>query len=730
MAYNTGKPVPSRDPRDLIDNAESLDIRANSRTERSTPDRLGVPRKTWHGMECDFAEFMAGSSFELPAIPYNSAPIVIQRPTQLIERDGLLYSVAMPSSFPVSLSGDWAEDETILTVRSDQSLRAELTDSEDPELGSAMIGRSVVRLGSIVDMSSVRRSATLSYLVAGYHPGAFALANPQIAGGGVFHWAADVPKTAHDGGAVIDPDRIADFPIDWSVDGQKEAWFSAGSSGSGCFVRSVRSRVLLEEFGASPDIANNTQAIQAALDSGARVVTYVTRIPYTETVYMDTWGQSFVGPEHPGQYATGQQLQYNGEANTYAIHVRAPGCVVAMHNARGGDDRPNFVLFFRNQSMVPANADIDGYFERNVVVNFKEGVRFIGRSAWIRENLFSLHTTAIALQQFIFTSGAPEAWQTLERGYRGFEIIGNRFHGSSGSSILNTDTGHENLYGCMIANNVHDTEGWFMRGSISHAVVEANEIHRLNSAGWAFDLHTVKSVAFTGNNIAGEGGDPATASKAATAFKFNTRQVHNVNISGGTWDGIAAVPVQHTEPPIGGVSISGVTMRNVCWNAKNGAQILPIVDIANVSADGSGVDGYRFCNNILDLQPASGGATYGELVRFAVSGAANSNIDVWGNTFTNGNKLINHNLVTPYSSLFVKRAFTGNGAASQEFNLGINPEIVIVCPVSSGSANRGQSITVVRGTGAPNDLVQLTATGVSVKGSYNTSGVIYTMIAF
>jgi len=153
MAFNTGKPAPSRDPRDLIDNAESFDIRATSREVRETPDRLGVMRKTWYGMELDFAEFLKGSSFELPPLPYvDGQPLTVQRPTQLIERAGHLYSVAVPNSFPAALSGSWAADEPRLVVRSDQSLRHELADESDPNKGSALIGRIARTVRTIAEL--------------------------------------------------------------------------------------------------------------------------------------------------------------------------------------------------------------------------------------------------------------------------------------------------------------------------------------------------------------------------------------------------------------------------------------------------------------------------------------------------------------------------------------------------------------------------------------------------
>jgi len=52
--YNTGNPLGSTDPRDLYDNAENLDEFVNSPSKDSHPDRRGVSRKTWHGMESEF----------------------------------------------------------------------------------------------------------------------------------------------------------------------------------------------------------------------------------------------------------------------------------------------------------------------------------------------------------------------------------------------------------------------------------------------------------------------------------------------------------------------------------------------------------------------------------------------------------------------------------------------------------------------------------------------------
>lgn len=136
--YATGNPLGSKDPRDLYDNAENLDTAANDRVNVSWNDRLGFQRKTLFGMEQQVNDFLIGTAFEpVPLIYVDGSELVVPSPSKLIQRDGNLYSVRLPASFPVNLSGNWASDEPLLTVRSDQALRQQLAQP----LGSEMIGR-------------------------------------------------------------------------------------------------------------------------------------------------------------------------------------------------------------------------------------------------------------------------------------------------------------------------------------------------------------------------------------------------------------------------------------------------------------------------------------------------------------------------------------------------------------------------------------------------------------
>ncbi|WP_058159225.1 hypothetical protein [Pseudomonas aeruginosa] len=126
--YATGNPLGSKDPRDLYDNAENLDAAMNDRANAAWSDRFGVSRKNWFGLEQQVNDFLIGTAFEpVPLIYVDGTPLTIDRSSQLIQRGGNLYSVRLPASFPFTLSGSWAADEPLLTVRSDQALRQQLS---------------------------------------------------------------------------------------------------------------------------------------------------------------------------------------------------------------------------------------------------------------------------------------------------------------------------------------------------------------------------------------------------------------------------------------------------------------------------------------------------------------------------------------------------------------------------------------------------------------------------
>lgn len=134
MATGTTNPPGSDHPLDLRADAKNLDLLLLAPND-SYPDRLGVPKRSWAGINSayDSAEAnrdalfqakLANTGYELPSFPY-AAGISIVRETQLIERLGEFYR-AKAGVVPFVTTGVWATDELNLVAVGDAVLRQEL----------------------------------------------------------------------------------------------------------------------------------------------------------------------------------------------------------------------------------------------------------------------------------------------------------------------------------------------------------------------------------------------------------------------------------------------------------------------------------------------------------------------------------------------------------------------------------------------------------------------------
>jgi hypothetical protein len=150
MTYNTGNPVPSRDPRDLIDNAESFDIRVTSRSVRSTPDRLGVPRKTWHGMEQDFAEFLAASGYQF--LGEYAPGIQVTAYNQVVRSGGEFWRAAADTSLPYVTTGSGIPEGGAFVSVGDATLRQDLAIGASALVDSKAVEHKGTPLPDILDL--------------------------------------------------------------------------------------------------------------------------------------------------------------------------------------------------------------------------------------------------------------------------------------------------------------------------------------------------------------------------------------------------------------------------------------------------------------------------------------------------------------------------------------------------------------------------------------------------
>lgn len=136
--YNTGNPVPSTAPKDLYDNAETIDEWVNS-PALEVLTRLGLPTESLAGLKQMVVDYLAAQGFEAIHLQYvDGQPLTVLRPTQLIDRGASVYRIRMPSTFPVTLSGTWATDAPRLTDVGDEALRQSLAAAT----GAAMVGTS------------------------------------------------------------------------------------------------------------------------------------------------------------------------------------------------------------------------------------------------------------------------------------------------------------------------------------------------------------------------------------------------------------------------------------------------------------------------------------------------------------------------------------------------------------------------------------------------------------
>ncbi|WP_447741541.1 GDSL-type esterase/lipase family protein [Pseudomonas laurentiana] len=168
MAYNTGNPVGSNDPRDLFDNTVVLD-NLELGAEPSYPDRIGRARKSRSGMEAEFSsaqelrnqEFQADQSEREQEFQSDQAEreqefqssqdsreqrfnlliassgyadkgdyqagLVLTDYNQIFRRDGEYYKLALSVPTPYTLTGNWASESSKFVAIGDAALRQELS---------------------------------------------------------------------------------------------------------------------------------------------------------------------------------------------------------------------------------------------------------------------------------------------------------------------------------------------------------------------------------------------------------------------------------------------------------------------------------------------------------------------------------------------------------------------------------------------------------------------------
>lgn len=180
-------------------------------------------------------------------------PLKVKRKTQFIIRDvgGVAgtYSVALPATFPVTLTGDWETDELVLLARVDNLIRDDLSDSLDPDKGAALVAFSVRAIPDIYAADGLS-DGSLKTTIGKYDGETVLVLHRRfggvVAGGGHFTW--DALSVAAD-----------------------DAWSTISVTGeaTGRWIRHYNGPLQAEWFGAEPYVVGQFQDSTIAFNAAA-----------------------------------------------------------------------------------------------------------------------------------------------------------------------------------------------------------------------------------------------------------------------------------------------------------------------------------------------------------------------------------------------------------------------------------------------------------------------------
>lgn len=140
--FNTGNPVGSSDPRDLFDTAAVADNLVTGEAPAYN-DRLGKSRKSWHGIESEFAAFIAAGGYVGTgtdgAVENYAAGIEITGYNQIVrDTSGEFWRLSGPIALPYTTTGAGLPEGGAFVAVGDAVLRRDLA-NPGPDSGSDLI---------------------------------------------------------------------------------------------------------------------------------------------------------------------------------------------------------------------------------------------------------------------------------------------------------------------------------------------------------------------------------------------------------------------------------------------------------------------------------------------------------------------------------------------------------------------------------------------------------------
>jgi len=264
MAYNTGNPIGSTDPRDLSDNAQDFDQAVNGPSS-TWVDRLGNTRTSLRG-QVGYTGTGTGG-----AIQSYTSGLVLSGYNVIILYSGEFYRPSASATLPYTTTATLPDVDGNLVSIGDANLRQDLANDASGS-GAALVS---MEGGPSVEAAVLSRTtflAGVSESFAGLNPetsgAVFAVRGwfeDQEFGGGLFVWLPNEAKSLHDGGVTISPTvpAVSDQAGATSAIRQQNFRDGAGETdpgGTGAFVRLMVTIPSAEMWGAVPGVINGDAA--------------------------------------------------------------------------------------------------------------------------------------------------------------------------------------------------------------------------------------------------------------------------------------------------------------------------------------------------------------------------------------------------------------------------------------------------------------------------------------
>lgn len=151
--FNTGNPVGSSDPRDLFDNAVVTDNLVTG-AGAAYSDRLGKSRKSWQGMEDEFAAFIAASGYGF--VGDYAAGTEITGYNQVVrDTSGEFWRLSGSTALPYITTGAGLPEGGAFVAVGDAALRQELNGPLSSGQGASLVNGAAIYVENVAELEAL-----------------------------------------------------------------------------------------------------------------------------------------------------------------------------------------------------------------------------------------------------------------------------------------------------------------------------------------------------------------------------------------------------------------------------------------------------------------------------------------------------------------------------------------------------------------------------------------------